>query len=386
MTSPTGTELNSLFEGLFNANSKASVLSIVPQYSDSFVPKELSSDYPVILSNLKKESYVDLPKEDLLEVCVDIGNNISVTEKQSKNVESITKKQSKSKQWFRFRTGRITASVMKDVCRTSVDKPAQSLIKKICYPLKSQFKSKPTQWGLDNEKLAKEYYVKEQLSDHSNFIATESGLVISTKYPFLAATPDGFVECSCCGKGVLEVKCLYTLRSENLFDHLDKIDCIERVDDELELKVDDKFMYQVQTQMAVCSVSYCDLVLWTPKSMFINRVSADPEIAKEIVLKSENFFYACVLPELVGKLYSRPQPEVTSVLNVVFETELPSSPTASSQTRDELFCVCQKPFDEMLDYIGCDNESCVYKWWHFSCANISHVPEGDWVCPLCISI
>ena len=141
MTSPTGTELDSLFEGLFNANSKASVLSIVPQYSDSFVPKELSSDYPVILSNLKKESYVDLPKEDLLEVCVDIGNNISVTEKQSKNVESITKKQSKSKQWFRFRTGRITASVMKDVCRTSVDKPAQSLIKKICYPLKSQFKS-----------------------------------------------------------------------------------------------------------------------------------------------------------------------------------------------------------------------------------------------------
>ena len=41
---------------------------------------------------------------------------------------------------------------------------------------------------------------------HSEF-RIGSGLVIHEEYQFLVATPDGVTHCSCCGHGVLEVKC-----------------------------------------------------------------------------------------------------------------------------------------------------------------------------------
>ena len=44
---------------------------------------------------------------------------------------------------------------------------------------------------------------------HSNFSLLESGLVINPLYPHFGATPDGIVQCTCCGRGVVEVKCPY---------------------------------------------------------------------------------------------------------------------------------------------------------------------------------
>jgi hypothetical protein len=39
------------------------------------------------------------------------------------------------------------------------------------------------------------------------------GLVISRKYPFLGASPDGYVNCETCGEFLIEIKCPYALRN-----------------------------------------------------------------------------------------------------------------------------------------------------------------------------
>jgi len=39
---------------------------------------------------------------------------------------------------------------------------------------------------------------------------TDSGLVISPQWQFIAASPDGVVNCSCHEKGVLETECPFT--------------------------------------------------------------------------------------------------------------------------------------------------------------------------------
>ena len=41
-----------------------------------------------------------------------------------------TKSQSKSQKWYELTAGRITASVMKEACKTYLDEPSLSLIKK----------------------------------------------------------------------------------------------------------------------------------------------------------------------------------------------------------------------------------------------------------------
>ena len=54
------------------------------------------------------------------------------------NIESQTRSQSKSQKWYELRAGRITASVMKEACRTNLDIPSLSLIKKIVIELNSE--------------------------------------------------------------------------------------------------------------------------------------------------------------------------------------------------------------------------------------------------------
>ena len=33
-----------------------------------------------------------------------------------------------------------------------------------------------------------------------------SGLIVNPAWPFLGASPDGSIKCTCCGMGVLEIK------------------------------------------------------------------------------------------------------------------------------------------------------------------------------------
>lgn len=54
---------------------------------------------------------------------------------------------------------------------------------------------------------------------------------------YLGATPDLLVECSCCGSGVVEVKCPWKVKDGQLSDLLsDTNGCVTEVDGELELK------------------------------------------------------------------------------------------------------------------------------------------------------
>ena len=61
-------------------------------------------------------------------------------------------------------------------------------------------------------KMARELYLKARKQHHNDLTVADSGLVINPQWPFVAATSDGIVDCKCCGKGVLEIKCPYSHR------------------------------------------------------------------------------------------------------------------------------------------------------------------------------
>ncbi len=41
---------------------------------------------------------------------------------------------------------------------------------------------------------------------HDNLEVKECGLFISVENPFIGASPDGVIECKCCGWGIIEIK------------------------------------------------------------------------------------------------------------------------------------------------------------------------------------
>ena len=120
---------------------------------------------------------------------------IKVTSDQAITVEKETRVQSNCKAWFRFRSGRVTASRIKSACRTNLEKPSVSLIKAVCYPEATRFSNAAPTWGIKNEAVAREAYLLTMKEKHKNFELTLCGLVIHPDYPCLGASPDGLVFC-----------------------------------------------------------------------------------------------------------------------------------------------------------------------------------------------
>lgn len=134
---------------------------------------------------------------------------LAAFEQEAEAVELNTKSQSKSPLWFSMRTGRITASHFKAASRTSPVSPSISLIMSICHPEISRFKTAAMCLGCEHKQGQ---VCKCASMSHHNFKVEESGLFISTEYPFVGAFPDGLVTCACCSDGVREIKlCSLTL-------------------------------------------------------------------------------------------------------------------------------------------------------------------------------
>ena len=155
MPEPTEEELQTLYRDLAAAG-KPTLLSLVPGYSDEYVPLSEKGVLPKPLTDLYNADYMDLAHPDLLVKCEEI--TVTVTSEEASNIEENTRGQSSSKLWFQQRAGRVTASQLKAATRTDVKEPSKSLIKSICYPESTQFGSKATTWGCAHEKDARIEY------------------------------------------------------------------------------------------------------------------------------------------------------------------------------------------------------------------------------------
>ncbi len=136
---PDFDEVKTFFDALANCSSKPAVLSLIEPYSSSYVPKSLDINLPICLTELYKPDYLCLSYGDLLKLAS--AYEITMTEKEAKNVELQTRAQANSRLWFRMRAGRITTSRLENVCCTNPAQPSISLIMAICHPELAKFRS-----------------------------------------------------------------------------------------------------------------------------------------------------------------------------------------------------------------------------------------------------
>lgn len=124
-------------------NPNAAILSIFQPFADQR-KSQAAENLPSLLSDVFKEEYQNYSLEQLKQIKVDV--TISGAEKDA--VARLTKDQSKSKQCFKYRAGRVTASKFRQICKTSIDKPSLSLLKSICYPNVQPSNFKATTYGI----------------------------------------------------------------------------------------------------------------------------------------------------------------------------------------------------------------------------------------------
>ena len=102
---------------------------------------------------------------------------------------------------------------------------------------------------------------EERVRNHHNLEIKDSGLYISPQWPFIDVSPDGIISCQCHGTGVLEVKCPYCHRDDAIVSAAikDAKFYLQKQDDRsLLLDHGHVYYYQVQTQLCVCDINFCD--------------------------------------------------------------------------------------------------------------------------------
>lgn len=361
---PTSEEKSKFFEGLRSVYPKSAVL-LSKFLNTSSPPLVLPRrKLPPTLMSLYRPKYKSLPKQKLYAECSTLFQELKISVDEACYLEKSTQLQSQCALWHDHRKGRVTASVFKNVCHTNIDKPAKSIITSI-------LKSKPipnvpaVKWGCANENKARSEYIEVSSKDHSALKVTKSGLHVNINFPHLGASPDGLISCACCGDGLLEIKCPYSIRDRDPTKMLPTAGFyLESSADGLRLSHSHSYYYQVQGQLAVCERAYCDFVCWTPLGMHIERIYPDTSHWEKVKPKLDLFFMSVILPRILSG------DEDCSHENI---------PPATAQ--NEIYCYCQKEEDGPM--IGCDNPTCKFMWFHYDCIGIVTAPEGDWFCPDC---
>lgn len=195
--------------------------------------------------------------------------------------------------------------------------------------------------------------------------------MIHPYYPHLGATPDGLIKCNCCGSGVLEVKCPYSCVDKTLLEATSESGfCLDNHGGEFSLKRNHTYYYQIQAQMMICSVTYGDFIVWCEDELFVERISLDEQFVLDAFKAASNFFTYGILPELLGKWYSKlPQYAVSTESH------------AQCPSPRSTWCFCQSEESGMM--IACDNERCKIIWFHLNCLRLKKAPKGKWLCPEC---
>ena len=265
--------------------------TVTNDISEENVPKTLKQ----CISNFDPNGSLSI--FDYLSTCIDKND--------CDEINRLTEHQSESEYWYRYRYGRITASILHNVCHYKGNDPNNYIVKQILNTDCKSLSTPATMYGKERETLARNLYEKLYFAEHNGGKMKYSGLIIDASKPHLGASPDGILQCKCCGTGVLEIKCPYKFKnftidqiySENYHIEKDENDCMK-------LKETSQWYTQVQTQMAVANVQWCDFVLYLEgdvkngkHKIYNERIYFDESLWNSLFEKSKIFFENFVLPK-----------------------------------------------------------------------------------------
>ena len=235
-----------------------------------------------------------------------------ITKDQADVINEATRGQALNAQWVQARTLLITSSNFGTVIKRKENTAPDNLVRRL-RGYTSMPNTKPIKHGRNNEENARIAYARLHRKNchDSDLKVEEAGLRVSSSAPFLGTSVDGVVSCKKCGNGVLEIKCPYgsntdmwrNMTPEQCCRTTSKFFCsIEGHD--VKLNRTHQYFYQVQGQLEISDVEWCDFVVWTRKGVSVERINRDKELwANSMQPKLKAFYLKGIVPELfTGRL------------------------------------------------------------------------------------
>ncbi|XP_063435704.1 uncharacterized protein LOC134716625 [Mytilus trossulus] len=201
-------------------------------------------------------------------------------------IEKETCDQRKNQMWKDLHIGRITSSMFGDIlrCHSSQEHLVKQILEGSSLDRYPQL-PKAMQWGVDMEDRARQENVTFQKALKGDITVLPTGLTLYPHMSFIGASGDGKV-LDGTETGVLEIKCPFscggvpvnTMEIEDILNLNSANFCLEWGPTGPQLKRNQKYYAQVQGEMAIMGLPWCDFVVWTNASknnIFIERICFD---------------------------------------------------------------------------------------------------------------
>jgi putative phage-type endonuclease len=190
--------------------------------------------------------------------------------------------------WFAARLGKVTASRVADVIAKTktgygagrANYMADLVVERLTGQKASSFSNAAMEWGTEQEPNAKAAYAAK-----TGILVEEVGFIDHPTVAMSGASPDGFAE-----EGLVEIKC------PNTATHLEYI---------FDGKPPQKYVTQMQWQMACAGKPWCDFVSYDPRlperlQLLVVRVPRDDDYIK--MLEQEVTIFLQELDDKLNKL------------------------------------------------------------------------------------
>ncbi|XP_076850927.1 uncharacterized protein LOC143501235 [Brachyhypopomus gauderio] len=196
----------------------------------------------------------------------------------ARKIEVAIREQSNSVEWHRVRGPRITSSRFREICHVRGQSSAEILSQRI---RKGVNQTAAMKRGLALEPVAIQEYCRIKNTNY-----WPCGFVIHPDAPWLGASPDGLVfdPTESPPFGLVEIKC------PNAKSY---VDCsyLKMQSGTLKLKQTHSYYWQVQGQLLLTGMEWCDFVVFAEDDILIQRIYRDCEVAKTIREKGDFLFF-----------------------------------------------------------------------------------------------
>lgn len=205
--------------------------------------------------------------------------SIKVTHCSASQIEEATRLQSKCTAWGKMRQSRVTASRFREVCHVVGDSSGQSLAVRI---IKGTRQTSAMKRGLELEPD-----ILRKYSETASVSVLPCGFIINPEAPHLGASPDGRVHdpSETFQFGLVEVK-------STSADNIAQVPFIKLQRGQAKLKETHKYYWQVQGQLAVTGLQWCDFVTDTKSDFTIQRIWRDDAFIASMKDKLDLYYYS----------------------------------------------------------------------------------------------
>ncbi|XP_070539323.1 uncharacterized protein [Ptychodera flava] len=284
----------------------------------------------------------DIESQIFKDTCVTYYSSITpMSEDEVTRIEQKTREQANCAEWMKERKGRITASIVGEICKQRKSTPPDAVIRRIFQYGQNAAMQKPKacQHGQKYESTACEVYTAMMKGKCCDIIVEKRGLVVDKHNPWFGVSIDGIVIDSCDRTvlGIVEIKCPY-VNAEKLPD-VKSIQVLAEKRPGFFLKFSEgrytldknhNYYYQVQAQMGVLKVKWCDFVvcliaeIGEGGDVHVERIHFNHKVYDEICTKAKEFYINAVIPERLTERVKRGKPLYPGSTTYVYKKKIPT--------------------------------------------------------------